>query len=148
MKYLSCRLSNFKSALHTVCIISNRVFSRAAVIPFNKVSKKQTLQKCLELQSRLKKVLQSVKKSAGVLLELGSSFTNMENDGLFREILEAVQEEEDGLDMQTQYNKKNIRYSLLGPAWKSEIKTMMHLFELSSVIHYTSVRYCLLPRNL
>ena len=87
------------------------------MIPFNKVSKKQTLQKCLELQSRLKKVLQSVKKSAGVVLELGSSFNNMENDGLFREILEAVQEEEDGLDMRTQYNYALVLFSTGKVSW-------------------------------
>ena len=28
------------------------------------------------------------------------------------------------------------------------MKTMMHLFELSSVIHYTSVKYCPFSRNI
>ena len=87
------------------------------MIPFNKVSKKQTLQKCLELQSRVKKVLQSDIKSAGVVLELGASFTNMENDGLFSEILEAVQEDEDGLDMRTQYNYALVLFSTGKVSW-------------------------------
>lgn len=87
------------------------------MIPFNKVSKKQTLQKCLELQSRLKKVLQSVIKSAGVVLERDASFTNMENDGLFSEILEAVQEEDDGLDMRTQYNYALVLFSTGKVSW-------------------------------
>ena len=36
-------------------------------------------------------------------------------------------------DKQTKQNKKNIRYSLLGPAWKSAQRRI--LLELSTVIH-------------
>lgn len=84
--------------------ISKRVFSRVAVIPYKKIiNKSQTLQKCLELQSRLKRALQSVLQSAGVLLELGTAFATMETDNLFVEILSSLGEDS-GLDMRTQQN--------------------------------------------
>ena len=87
------------------------MFSRVAVIPFKKITKKQTLKNCLDLQSKLKEVLQSIIKSAGVILELGASFANMREDELFQETSLAVEEDDAGLDMRTQCNYALVLFS-------------------------------------
>ena len=87
------------------------MFSRVAVIPFKKITKKQTLKNCLDLQSNLKEVLQFIIKSAGVILQLGASFGNMREDEPFQEMLLAVEEDDAGLYMRTQCNHALVLFS-------------------------------------
>jgi len=66
--------------------VHSRVFSRIAVIPFDKVSGKQRLEHCLNLKAELQQVLQRTVFSVGTLIELRSSFETMKEDDLFKEI--------------------------------------------------------------
>ena len=79
-----------------------RFFSRIAVIPLNKVSGNQRLERCLSLKAELQPVLQWTVLSVGTLIELQSSFATMKEDHLFKEICDIMGETR--LDMRSQIN--------------------------------------------
>lgn len=90
-----------------VCVFLYRVYSRIAVIPFNRVSPKQDLGKSMAFQTELKPLLERAIESIGVILELSKTFKTMQSDSIFDEIL-AMSNELSDLDMRAQFN-----YSLL-----------------------------------
>lgn len=90
-----------------VCVFLYRVYSRIAVIPFNRVSPKQDLGKSMAFQTELKPLLERAIESIGVILELSTTFKTMQSDSIFDEIL-AMSNELSDLDMRAQFN-----YSLL-----------------------------------
>ncbi len=85
----------------------HRVFSRIAVIPFNRVALKQDLGKSMTFQSEIKPLIERAIDSIGVILELSADFVSMQSDNLFQEVLDMSDELSD-LDMRAQFN-----YSLL-----------------------------------
>lgn len=84
-----------------------RVFSRIAVIPFNRVPQKQNLENSIRFQSELKPLMHEAIKSVGTILELDGNFKAMSDDHIFKEVME-INEEMQDIDMRAQYN-----YSLL-----------------------------------
>lgn len=85
----------------------HRVFSRIAVIPFNRVALKQDLGKSMTFQSEMKPLIERAIESIGIILELSADFASMQSDGIFQEVL-AMSNELSDLDMRAQFN-----YSLL-----------------------------------
>jgi len=84
-----------------------RVFSRIAVIPFNRVDTKQSLEKSIRFQSEMKPLLERAIEGIGTILELSIAFQSMQSDPLFEEVLE-ISNQLSELDMRAQFN-----YSLL-----------------------------------
>ncbi|XP_068733810.1 uncharacterized protein [Montipora capricornis] len=84
-----------------------RVFSRIAVIPYNKVATKNKLGESMTFQSEMKPLIERAIQSIGTILELSVAFASMQSDVLFEEVLELSNELSD-LDMRAQFN-----YSLL-----------------------------------
>ena len=85
------------------------MFSRVVVIPFKKVTDRQTLEGCLNLRADLKPVLEKSVLNVGTLIELRSSFVTMREDGLFKEICSLMAES--SLDMRSQMNYALLLYS-------------------------------------
>ena len=89
--------------------LPSRVFSRIAVIPFQRVSQFQTLQGSLELKASLQPVLTKAVHSVGVLIELRDDFKNMRDDSLFQEINYLLENSQ--LDMRSQLNYALLLFS-------------------------------------
>ena len=85
----------------------DRVFSRIAVIPFNRIPQKQNLGNSMKFSAELKAILNNAIQSSGTLLELCIAFKAMHEGPLFEDIL-TLNSEMSEMDMTAQLN-----YSLL-----------------------------------
>lgn len=94
----------FSRILICLCFfVLHRVFSRIAVIPFNRVALKQDLGKSMTFQSEMKPLIERAIQSIGVILELSTDFASMQSDNIFQEVLGMTDELSD-LDMRPQFN--------------------------------------------
>lgn len=89
----------------------SRVFTRIAVVPFERISEVQTLKKSLELKAALQPVLRRAVLSVGKLIELRDDFREMKEDPLFLSEISPVLECS-ALDMRTQLNFALLLYSV------------------------------------
>ena len=87
-----------------------RVFSRIAVVPFNRIDKEQSLENSLNLQMELKPLLETVVRSIGIILRLGDSFATMRTDPMFREVL-AIMDSLSGIDLRAKFNYVLLTFS-------------------------------------
>ena len=79
------------------------------VIPFTKVTSKQTLEGCLKIKAELQPVLEKTVLTVGTLIELRSPFAIMGDDDLFLEISSIMSKL--NLDMRSQMNYALLLYS-------------------------------------
>ena len=87
-----------------------RVFSRIAVVPFNRIDKEQSLENSLNLQMELKPLLETVVRSIGIILRLGESFATMRTDPTFQEVL-AMTDSLSGIDLRAKFNYVLLTFS-------------------------------------
>lgn len=112
MKELNIMLEFLESlslVLSVFLFFFDRIFSRIATIPFNKISGFQTLQGSLMLKASLQPLVSKAVLSVGTLLELKENFKHMQNDDLFKEVCTIVQEGK--LDMRSQLNYALLLFS-------------------------------------
>lgn len=86
------------------------MFSRIAVVPFNRIDAEQSLQNSLNLQMELKPLLETAVRSIGIILKLGDAFTTMRTDPVFEDVL-AKSESFNGLDRRAKFNYVLLMYS-------------------------------------
>ena len=87
-----------------------RVFSRIAVIPFNRVNTKQDIGKSMAFQKELNPLVERAIASIGVILELSTAFKSMQSDSIFDEIL-AMSNKLSDLDIRAQFNYSMLLFS-------------------------------------
>lgn len=87
-----------------------RVFSRIAVVPFNRIDVEQSLENSLNLQMELRPLLETAVRSIGIILKLGVAFSTMKTDPMFREVL-AMSESFNGLDLRAKLNYVLLMFS-------------------------------------
>ena len=86
------------------------MFSRIAVVPFNRIEKEQSLQNSLNLQVELKPLLETVVHSIGIILRLGDSFATMRTDPMFQEVL-TITDSLSGIDLRAKFNYVLLTFS-------------------------------------
>lgn len=98
-----CRVLSFDIILF---YLDFRVFSRIAVVPFNRIDVDQSLENSLNLRPFLETAVRSI----GIILKLGDAFTTMRTDPVFQEVL-AMSESFDGLDLRAKFNYVLLMFS-------------------------------------
>ena len=80
-------------------------FSRVVVVPLKKIKKKEhALANCLSLQTRMNEILPGLVKSVGVIIERQDDFKHTQNDAMFKEVIETIEQAAMTLDLCTQCN--------------------------------------------
>lgn len=109
-----------------------RVFSRIAIIPFNPISKVQTLESCLDLKAKLHPLLEKAVLSIGTMVELRSAFEGMREDDIFKDICSLMNNTQ--LDMRSQLNYELILFAtrkvLLSKYWVKGKWILVNIYQL------------------
>ncbi|XP_015775110.1 PREDICTED: uncharacterized protein LOC107353289 isoform X2 [Acropora digitifera] len=116
-----------------------RVFSRIAVVPFNRIEAEQSLENSLNLQMELQPLLETAVRSIGIILKLGDAFTTMRTDPVFQEVL-TMSEQFYGLDLRAKFNYVLLMFStgkiLEMLNLKDEYFPLVKLWMVDAVIPY------------
>ena len=96
------------------------------MIPFNKLKRgKCALENSLKLKTSLNEVMPALLKSIGVIVELANDFASTQDDPLFHEVVNTIEEADLELDMRTQCNYALLLYST---ARVSSLKSSFHIY--------------------
>ena len=81
------------------------------VIPLSRLQKlKGAVVNSIELEGKLKNILQNLMRSIGVVMEVHEDFTNFQQDNAFKDVVSAMEEVQE-LDIRAQCNYTLLLYS-------------------------------------